>query len=103
MQPLPDDILASIATACVRHGVQRLELTGSAATGEYDPARSDFDFVVDFGATPRGGLNDPYFALLEDLENLLKRRVDLIELDSVSNPVVKASLQRNRMPVYAAA
>lgn len=103
MQPLPHAIIESIATACVRRGVLRLELTGSAATGEFDPQRSDYDFLVDFGTTPRGGLDDPYFALLEDLENLLKRRVDLIELSCLRNLVVKASMERNRVPIYAAA
>ena len=43
---------------CRRHHVRRFELFGSAATGRFDPARSDLDFlcrvverVIDAGAT----------------------------------------------------
>jgi predicted nucleotidyltransferase len=31
---------------CERFGVERLELFGSAARGEFDPAHSDLDFIV---------------------------------------------------------
>ena len=31
---------------CERFGVERLELFGSAARGEFDPANSDLDFIV---------------------------------------------------------
>lgn len=39
----------AIAALCRRHGVARLEVFGSAARGEdFDPARSDADFLVEF-------------------------------------------------------
>ena len=33
---------------CARYGVARLELTGSAARDDFDPATSDVDFLVEF-------------------------------------------------------
>ena len=54
---LPDLIeshRAEIAQLCARFGVHRLELFGSAATGAFDPARSDVDFLVEFDAGRRG-------------------------------------------------
>jgi predicted nucleotidyltransferase len=35
-----------IESLCARHGVRRLELFGSAARGQFDPAKSDVDFLV---------------------------------------------------------
>lgn len=35
---------------CERFKVQQLEIFGSAARGEFDPAKSDLDFLVEFQA-----------------------------------------------------
>ena len=59
---------------CLRYRVSRLELFGSAATGQYHPAESDLDFVVEFqGEALAEGFSDAYFGLLEELEQLLGR------------------------------
>ena len=49
--PLERDAIAAL---CRAHGVSRLQLFGSAATGGFDADRSDYDFIVDFtpAATP---------------------------------------------------
>ena len=49
---------AALADLCRRHRVQRLELFGSAATGQDDPARSDLDFLVEFEPLADGHLCD---------------------------------------------
>ena len=37
-----------LADLCRRFGVRRLDLFGSAARGDFDPERSDLDFLVEF-------------------------------------------------------
>ena len=47
--PLPELLQANLQPLrelCERYGVQKLELFGSAARGEFDPAHSDLDFIV---------------------------------------------------------
>jgi predicted nucleotidyltransferase len=56
--------------------VRRLNLFGSAARGDFDPQRSDVDFLVEFDRTHTDAL---YFGLKEALEGLLGRPVDLVE------------------------
>lgn len=41
-----------IRRLCHQHHVRRLTLFGSAVTGNFDPARSDLDFVVEFEELP---------------------------------------------------
>lgn len=53
---LPSEIeshRSAIDEICARFGVRRLELFGSGATGRFDTARSDLDFLVEFGAARR--------------------------------------------------
>ena len=45
--------LDDIGALCRRYGVRRLDLFGSAATGAFDPATSDLDFVAAFADTRR--------------------------------------------------
>ena len=93
---------AEIADICARFGVRRLELFGSAATGAFDPARSDVDFLVTFDT---GGRIDPleqYFGFKEALEALFGRPVDLVEEGASSNRYFLESVNKSRRLLYAA-
>lgn len=59
-----------LARLCVQHAVRRLEIFGSAATGRFDPASSDLDFLVELEPGTPGEVADRYLGLLEDLERL---------------------------------
>lgn len=102
---LPDLIephRAEISALCARYGVRRLELFGSAVTGAFDPARSDFDFLVKFDL---GAPIDPlkqYFGFKDALEAMLSRPVDLVEDGASSNPYFLKSMNKSRRLLYAA-
>jgi len=93
---------AEIAALCRRFHVRRLEVFGSAASGGFDPARSDVDFLVEFDGDPRALSLATYFGLKEALEALLGRPVDLVEANAVDNPYLRASIERARQPLFAA-
>jgi predicted nucleotidyltransferase len=71
------DTLQGIAA---RHGASNLRLFGSVARGEERPD-SDIDLLIDL-AEDRG-FSD-YLALVEELELLLRRKVDLVLARSIS-------------------
>lgn len=91
-----------IAALCRRFGVQRLDLFGSAASGGFDPRRSDFDFLVDLGEQSSAAYVEAYFGLQESLESLLGRPVDLVTDRSLTNPYLRHNILQSRQPVYAA-
>ncbi len=91
-----------IVELCREYGVQRLELFGSAATGEdYDPGRSDLDFLVEFERSETIGPADQYFGLWEDLKNLFGRDVDLVTARSLRNPYFIKAVNETRQVLYA--
>ena len=103
MHPAISRYRSEIGALCRRYGVARLEVFGSAARGDdFDPARSDADFLVEFA--PGGALSalDQFFGLAEALATLLGRHVDLVEPGAVRNPFVVAGINRAREVVYAA-
>jgi predicted nucleotidyltransferase len=88
---------------CRRFGVQRLEVFGSALTGAFRTQDSDLDFLVEFGAVPvADSYADRYFGLLESLEHLFGRRVDLIVSSAIKNPYLRHSLDSSKVLLYAA-
>ena len=86
---------------CRRFHVRRLDLFGSAARGDFDPELSDIDFIVEFERDTPLHPFDAYFGLKEELEALFGRKVDLVELNAVRNPYLKASIEQSRENVYA--
>jgi uncharacterized protein len=91
-----------IAELCRRHRVRRLALFGSAVGEGFDPERSDLDFLVEFKPLPPGTYADTYFGLLEALQQLFGRPVDLVDDSAIKNPYFRESVERSQALLYAA-
>jgi hypothetical protein len=89
-----------IEALCRKYRVQRLDIFGSAATGEFDERSSDVDFLVTF-EDPEEGILYRYLDLADDLERLLKRKVDLLTERSVGSQGFRSQVERQRTPIYA--
>lgn len=87
---------------CRRFRVRRLELFGSAAANRDIAGKSDIDFLVEFEPLPRGAYADNYFGLLEELEALFNRPVDLVVADAIRNPYFLQSIAPTKTLLYAA-
>jgi hypothetical protein len=90
-----------ITELCRKYGVRKLELFGSAARGDFDPARSDIDLFYEFDSNP-SSLADRFFGLWEDLESLFGRKVDLVSSQDARNPYFLQIANRHRITLYAA-
>lgn len=91
-----------IARLCQRCGVRRLELFGSAAGEDFRGETSDLDFLVEFQPLKAGEYADAYFGLLEGLQQLFDRPVDLVMPRAVRNPYFLEALNQGRKLLYAA-
>ena len=94
---------AALEPLCAQYRVRRLELFGSALTDDrFDDADSDLDFLVEFLPLEPGQRADAYFGLLEALETLFQRPVDLVVTQAIKNPYFLQRLDRERELLYAA-
>ena len=88
---------------CRRFHVRRLDVFGSAARGDFDPARSDLDFLVEFAAAEDDLTR--FFDFKEALETLLARRVDLVDrkaIETSQNYIRKQHILTGAEPIFAA-
>ena len=86
---------------CRRYRVRRIELFGSAAKGVFDSDKSDLDFLVTFQDLQSGQFADAYFGLLEGLQGLFGRPVDLVTASSIQNPYFLQTVEKTRTLIYA--
>ena len=101
MLPLIEQHRTEIAALCRKYGIIRLDLFGSAASGQSFSPESDIDFFFEFDANP-DGLADRYFGLIEDLELLLQRKVDMVSIQDANNPYFLQVANQHRTSLYAA-
>ena len=87
---------------CVKHNVSSLYLFGSAAKGNFK-SESDLDFLVQFNDK----INlldyaDNFFSMMEELEKLYGRKIDLLTVTSLKNPILKKEIGNTQIELYAA-
>lgn len=100
MIQLVEDQKQNIADLCRKYEVRRLDLFGSAARGEFQPEKSDLDFIVQFARTGYAGYADAFLDFAEALERLLGSKVDLLTERMIRNPYFRASVEATRQIIY---
>ena len=92
-----------IASLCNQYNVKYLELIGSALNeDDFDLQTSDIDFIVEFLPSEPRKHARAYFNLLEKLQDMFGRKIDLVEVKAVTNPYLLDSINKNKMEIYAA-
>jgi uncharacterized protein len=103
MVSLIEKNLNALKQLCRQYRVRRLELIGSALNDKkFEAERSDIDFVVEFDSLNQGEYADAYFGLLESLESLFDRHIDLVMAKAVKNRYFLESVNKNHQVLYAA-
>ena len=102
MIPAVEERLGKLQQLCDHYQVLRLDVFGSAATGNYREDESDLDFLVEFQTLPSGKYADAYFGLLEDMELLFGHPVDLVVDSAIKNPFFRQRVDETRTLLYAA-
>jgi predicted nucleotidyltransferase len=92
--------LPALRALCRRFHVRRLDLFGSAATGRFDPARSDLDFLVEFEPMPPSPYSTACRGLREGLAQLFGRSVDLLTEAALVNPYLRCQIESEKRTLY---
>src|ERR1700712_784087 len=89
----------AIVALCEKHDVQQLYIFGSVLADSFNP-KSDVDFLVQFNNVDAFLYFDNFMNLKERLPILLKREIDLIENQSIKNPVFRRVIDREKVLIY---
>ncbi len=84
---------------CQKHHVEIMYVFGSVVTGR-SSSDSDVDLLVKFLNIDPLEYFDNYMSFKESLEQLFLRSIDLVEEQTIKNPILKRSIDRNKVVVY---
>jgi predicted nucleotidyltransferase len=103
MIDLIKDNIKDLETICEKHMVKSLYLFGSAAKNEFNPKKSDLDFVVEFNKNINPiDFADNFFSLLDALKDLFKTDIDLLSYRALKNQIMIAEIENSKVQLYAA-
>ena len=84
---------------CTQHKVDRMYAFGSVVDDKL-AADSDVDLLVKFKKFDLSLYFENYLALKENLTKLLERDIDLVEEQTLRNPILIRSINRNKALIY---
>lgn len=103
MNDLIEKNIEKLQVICKKNFVAELYIFGSVLTKDFsDQSDLDFAYVFKDNLTPIEH-GDAFFGLMEDLQNLFNRKIDLVSYRVVKNPIFKQELDRTKISLYAAA
>ncbi len=105
MNSIVKEKLPQLVELCKKYRVVRMYLFGSAARDtDFDPERSDFDFLVtiseELSPEDRG---ENTLDLMLALDDLFGREVDLLTEKQLKNPYLIKSIDEDKVLIYEAA
>jgi predicted nucleotidyltransferase len=91
--------LEQIKTLCENHFVEKLYLFGSGVRNELNE-KSDVDLLVRFGRIELSDYFGNYLDFKSKLKSLFGREVDLVEEQTLKNPILINSINRDKALIY---
>jgi predicted nucleotidyltransferase len=91
--------IETIIKLCDVYHVKSLFAFGSVTRNDLKPS-SDIDFIVDIDNDDPISYSDDYFGLKFQLEQLLKRPIDLLEQKALRNEYLKRNIDNSKILVY---
>jgi predicted nucleotidyltransferase len=91
--------IIEIRALCEKNKVKTLYAFGSVTRNDFNDL-SDIDLIVDFEEKDPFTYTDLYFNLKLNLEQLLKRQVDLLEERAIKNPFFRQQLDNTKVKIY---
>jgi predicted nucleotidyltransferase len=96
---LIDNNIESLKRLCNIYNVDKMYLFGSALTSNFNE-KSDIDFLVKFKPIELSKYFENYIDFKENLQSLFGREVDLLEEQTLRNPILIKSINRSKELVY---
>ena len=94
-----DQHINQIVLLCEINKVRTLFAFGSVTTEKFSPD-SDIDLIVDIEDNDPISYSEKYFNLKFQLEEILKRQIDLLEQKAIRNKFLISEIERTKVQIY---
>lgn len=101
LHPYIQSYLPELHSLFQKYNIEKAFLFGSSATGNFHPDKSDIDLMVSFSkelsVTEKG---QGFLDLYDDLNQLFKRKVDLLTDQPIRNIFLRNSIEKSKILIY---
>ena len=94
-----DRNIEDLKRLCTLYNVEKMYLFGSALNSNFNKG-SDIDLLVKFKSIELSMYFDNYMDFKERLEKLFGREVDLVEEQTLRNPILINSINKSKELIY---
>lgn len=94
-----DSNIDNLKRLCVIYNVEKMYLFGSSLNSSFNE-KSDVDLLVKFKEIELSKYFDNYINFKEKLESLFGREVDLLEEQTLKNPILIKSIDNSKQLIY---
>ncbi|MGL2992443.1 nucleotidyltransferase family protein [Flavobacterium sp. TSSA_36] len=94
-----DNNIDNLIKLCVLYNVEKMYLFGSSLNSSFNE-KSDVDLLVKFKQIDHSKYFDNYINFKEKLEALFGREVDLLEEQTLKNPILIKSINKSKELIY---
>jgi hypothetical protein len=94
-----DRNIEDLKRLCTTYNVEKMYLFGSALNSNFNK-ESDIDLLVKFKYIELSKYFDNYIDFKENLEKLFGREVDLVEEQTLRNPILIKSINKSKELIY---
>lgn len=91
--------IANLKSLCEKHHVDKMYLFGSSLSSNFN-SQSDIDFLVRFKPIDLAQYFENYMDLKDNLKSLLGREIDLVEEQTLKNPILINSIDKSKQLIY---
>ena len=91
--------IEQLKALCNSYNVEKMYLFGSALNSNFSDT-SDIDLLVKFKPIELSQYFDNYLNFKENLETLFGREVDLLEEQTLKNPILIKSINKSKALIY---
>lgn len=96
---LIDNHIEILKSLCFTYHVEKMYLFGSALNQNFND-KSDIDFLVRFKPMELSIYFENYMGFREDLKKVLGREIDLLEEQTLKNPILINSINKSKELIY---
>jgi len=94
-----DRNIEDLKRLCTMYNVEKMYLFGSILNSNFNE-ESDIDLLVKFKSIELSKYFDNYIDFKENLEKLFGREVDLVEEQTLKNPILINSINKSKELIY---
>jgi len=95
-----ESYISDIKILCQKNKVKSLYVFGSVLTDRFTD-KSDIDLIVEIDSKDPLEYSDYYFNLKFALEELLNKKIDLLENRALKNPFLRDNIDNSKTLLYA--